>query len=102
MFDPTAFDNLKVVLEGAVYDLDLSGEINIINRKDLFDFANYERNYQIHYRLPQLPNTYVILQLKAEMNRFIAEKKMKKELQAGAEIQITYIGLEELETIKMN
>ena len=25
MFDPTAFENLKVIVEGAVYDFDLHG-----------------------------------------------------------------------------
>ena len=39
MFDPTAYDNLKVILEGAVYDLDLSGELKIIERNDIVDLA---------------------------------------------------------------
>jgi hypothetical protein len=39
MFDPTAFDNMKVVLEGALYDLDIMGEIIITDRNDLFNTA---------------------------------------------------------------
>ncbi len=34
MFDPTAFDNLKVIVEGAVYDFDLHGDILVTDRKD--------------------------------------------------------------------
>ncbi|QNG61538.1 hypothetical protein H4O14_08705 [Bacillus sp. PAMC26568] len=37
MFDPTAFDNLKVVLEGEIYDADLEGIIEVIKRKDIVD-----------------------------------------------------------------
>ncbi|MET3728056.1 MAG: hypothetical protein ACQET8_15130 [Bacillota bacterium] len=49
MYHPSVYDNLKVVLEGAVYDLDFSGEIEIINRKDLMDQAIIERNYSIDF-----------------------------------------------------
>ncbi|MBN3555867.1 hypothetical protein JYA63_16435 [Fictibacillus nanhaiensis] len=49
MYHPSVYDNLKVVLEGAVYDLDFSGEIEIINRKDIMDQAIIERNYHIDF-----------------------------------------------------
>jgi hypothetical protein len=35
MFDPTAYDNKKVVTEGAAYDLDLEGQIRVVDRKTL-------------------------------------------------------------------
>ena len=47
MFDPTVFDNLKVVIEGAVYDLDLYGEFEVLNRKDIVDLATMKREYTI-------------------------------------------------------
>jgi len=47
MFDPTVFDNLKVVLEGAIYDLDLKGQTQIIDRSDLVDLAKLTRTYSI-------------------------------------------------------
>ncbi|HHY73487.1 MAG TPA: hypothetical protein GX497_09730 [Bacillus bacterium] len=50
MFDPTIFDNLKVVAEGAVYDLDLQGEIVIMNRTDQIDLATLSRYYAITFR----------------------------------------------------
>ncbi|MDF0725751.1 hypothetical protein PY093_03360 [Cytobacillus sp. S13-E01] len=40
MFDPTIFDNLKVVIEGEVYDLDLTGDFLVTNRSDSIDIAN--------------------------------------------------------------
>jgi hypothetical protein len=51
MFDPTAFENMKVVLEGAVYDRDLSGEILVIDRNDLINTAKLSRRYEIQFRL---------------------------------------------------
>lgn len=50
MFDPTIFDNLKVVAEGAVYDLDLQGEILVTNRVDQVDLASLSRKFSITFR----------------------------------------------------
>lgn len=50
MFDPTIFDNLKVVLEGAVYERDLRGQIQITDRKDLIDMAVMSRTYSIYFQ----------------------------------------------------
>ncbi|WP_417900090.1 hypothetical protein ABN702_07495 [Bacillus haimaensis] len=47
MFDPTVFDNLKVVIEGAIYDLDLDGELQVVNRRDLVDLANMSRRFSM-------------------------------------------------------
>jgi hypothetical protein len=51
MFDPTAFDNMKVVIEGAIYDLDLDGEINIIDRNDLINLAKMSRSFDVSFKL---------------------------------------------------
>ncbi|MGR3764751.1 hypothetical protein [Rossellomorea sp. NS-SX7] len=96
MFDPTAFDNLKVVVEGAVYDLDLSGDISILDRKDLFDFAHYERAYVIHYSLPHRSSS-ISLELRADMGHFLAERNgLAEKNQAGAVIQLIYNGNEKI------
>ncbi len=50
MFDPTIYDNLKVVLEGSVYDLDLSGAVRISGRQDQIDLSTMSRLYQIEFR----------------------------------------------------
>ncbi|GGE48792.1 hypothetical protein GCM10011391_29530 [Pullulanibacillus camelliae] len=47
MFDPTVFDNLKVVLEGAMYDLDFNEDIDITDRSDTVDLAKMSRSYTL-------------------------------------------------------
>lgn len=47
MFDPTIFDNLKVVLEGEIYDRDLDGEITILDRSDIVNLSDMSRMYRI-------------------------------------------------------
>src|SRR5688500_2638404 len=51
MFDPTVFDNLKVVVEGQIYDLDLAKKIRIIKRKDQVELATMSREYAIDFQL---------------------------------------------------
>ncbi len=51
MFDPTVYDNIKVVLEGEIYDLDLSGIVNILDRQDLVNLAIMTRKYIIRFGL---------------------------------------------------
>ncbi len=53
MFHPTIFDNLKIVLEGAVYDRDFEGAITVIGRSDLVDLATYQRTFQIDFCLAE-------------------------------------------------
>ncbi len=53
MFDPTAFDNLKVIVEGAVYDFDLHGDILVTDRKDMMDLASLSRIYHISFQLTE-------------------------------------------------
>lgn len=49
MFDPTAFENMKVVIEGELYDSDLTGEIRIKDRNDIFNSAKLSRRYDITF-----------------------------------------------------
>ena len=53
LFDPTAFDNMKVVLEGAVYDRDLFGDILIVSRDDLVNLATLSRKFTIEFVLKE-------------------------------------------------
>ncbi|MFJ7725628.1 hypothetical protein ACIQXV_05620 [Neobacillus sp. NPDC097160] len=57
MFDPTAFDNMKVVIEGALYDNDISGEIVITDRNDLMNMAKMSRHFDVSFQLPNRPVT---------------------------------------------
>ncbi|PZE21805.1 hypothetical protein [Paenibacillus xerothermodurans] len=45
MFDPTVFDNLRVVFEGAMYDLDLNGPVQITQRIDRVELATMSRSF---------------------------------------------------------
>jgi hypothetical protein len=51
MFDPTIYENLKVVLEGTVYDHDLQGKIIVTDRNDIMDMAKLSRCYRIRFRM---------------------------------------------------
>jgi hypothetical protein len=51
MFDPTAFENIKVVVEGEIYDRDLSGEIAVTDRNDWINTAKLSRKYEISFSL---------------------------------------------------
>ncbi|MFB6364580.1 hypothetical protein ACFCP7_11000 [Paenibacillus elgii] len=50
MFDPTIFDNLKVVLEGHLYDLDAEQTIRVIGREDFIDLASMKRIFSMRIR----------------------------------------------------
>jgi hypothetical protein len=52
MFDPTAFDNMKVVMEGALYDRDSKGDIIITDRNDLINLAKMSRRFDVSFQLP--------------------------------------------------
>jgi hypothetical protein len=49
MYHPSVYDNLKIVLEGVVYDSDFAGDIEIIDRKDIIDFAVIEKSISISF-----------------------------------------------------
>lgn len=50
MFDPTVFDNLKVVVEGYFYDMDMEHQISVTDRSDIIDLATMSRRYSIAYK----------------------------------------------------
>ena len=52
MFHPVMYDNIKVVLEGTVYDHDLDGEIVVLDRLDAVDLARFNRFFHIRFSLP--------------------------------------------------
>ncbi|KRF64478.1 hypothetical protein ASG99_20760 [Bacillus sp. Soil768D1] len=61
MFDPTAFENMKVVLEGAVYDRDFVGDILVIARDEIVNLSTMSRTYKIEMELkePIVPSSVV-------------------------------------------
>ncbi|WP_108671196.1 hypothetical protein [Peribacillus acanthi] len=78
MFDPTAFDNMKTVLEGAVYDQDLDGVILVNNRNDTLDLAQLSRCFKIAFNLrpskeTKNPKITASLVLMSSLNNLAAE-----------------------------
>ncbi|MFD2445770.1 hypothetical protein ACFSO7_17570 [Bacillus sp. CGMCC 1.16607] len=74
MFDPTAFDNMKVVIEGYLYDKDIDGELNIVDRNDVINLAKLSREYSIKFCLKNSPReSYGDFCLKAGLENLSAE-----------------------------
>ncbi|WP_042355338.1 hypothetical protein [Bacillus rubiinfantis] len=75
MFDPTAFDNMKVVLEGALYDYDLNREIIITDRNDLINMAKMLRLFNICFSLPHIQRQQLSakIELESKLENFTAE-----------------------------
>lgn len=75
MFDPTAFDNMKVVIEGALYDLDLAGEIVITDRNDIVNMAKMSRSFDVHFQLSSTQQGSVTakLEIRADFINLAAE-----------------------------
>jgi hypothetical protein len=100
MFDPTAFDNLKTVLEGAVYDLDLEGDIVVIDRRDLVDLAHFSRMYTISFRLPSTPPPPVSCMIRLEMSlEQIANELLQRSVRPGCRLTVSFfLPIRQLET----
>ncbi|USG64769.1 hypothetical protein NDK47_21995 [Brevibacillus ruminantium] len=81
MFHPLIFDNIKVVLEGAVYDRDFEGTILITGRTDSVDLATYHRLFQIEFRLAEDPRNereiFAQMQLRTSLADIAAEQLEK-------------------------
>ncbi|MGZ0052167.1 hypothetical protein [Brevibacillus gelatini] len=78
MFHPLVFDNIRVVLEGAVYDRDFDGAITITNRSDVMDMATFQRLFQIDFKLAgQAENERAVraqMQLRTSLGDIAAEQ----------------------------
>jgi hypothetical protein len=66
MFDPTAFDNMKVIIEGALYDRDLDGEIIITDRNDTINMAKMSRHFNICFSFPHVKGKEVSAKMELE------------------------------------
>jgi len=72
MFDPTIFENWKVVVEGAIYDLDREGRIEVVSRQDLVDLAGLSRTFRMSAQFPG-GHTEAELILTSELSDFVGE-----------------------------
>jgi hypothetical protein len=96
MFDPTAFDNMKVVAEGLFYDLDLNGVISIKERNDIIDLAQLSRNYSLSFSLNERSNILATFRLYASLKQLSAELLAEgAPTQHGAFLEVVYSGSEQ-------
>lgn len=97
MFDPTAFDNMKVVLEGALYDLDLKGDIVIADRNDIINTAKWSRLFEAGFTLPDNNSIMAKFVLKAELENLAAEllPGFLSEQKSGCFIRLSFLLLNE-------
>ena len=72
MFDPTIFENWKVVVEGAIYDLDRERLIEVVGRQDLVDLAGMSRTFRMSVQLPGGQSQAELI-LTSELSDFIGE-----------------------------
>lgn len=77
MFDPTVFDNLKVIVEGYIYDLDLEKEISVINRSDMIDLARMSRSYLITFSNIEKSPSSVTFEIEMKHKQLSGELQQK-------------------------
>ncbi|MGG0716819.1 hypothetical protein ABE096_04365 [Robertmurraya massiliosenegalensis] len=92
MFDPTAFENMKVVLEGALYDRDLEGKIAILDRNDVMNLAKLSRQYDVTFSNRNSSSIQCTLVLKAALENLASElhPQLQNERLAGANIFVIF------------
>ncbi len=94
MFDPTAFDNMKVVIEGALYDLDLAGEIVVTDRNDIVNMAKMSRSFDVYFQNSSTQKGSVMakLELQANLINLAAELLPNSSLQkqSGCTIRLQF------------
>ncbi|MED4226786.1 hypothetical protein [Neobacillus cucumis] len=92
MFDPTAFDNMKVVFEGALYDRDNKGEIIIMDRNDWVNLAKMSRQFEVMFQLPE-SRVRAKIEMKSNMVNLAAEllSSIQNEQQAGCYLKLKFV-----------
>ncbi|MEK8128412.1 hypothetical protein WMW72_10900 [Paenibacillus filicis] len=92
MFDPTIFDNLKVVMEGRLYDLDAEGSIRITGREDLVDLASMSRTFRMTLQ-PVSGRCQAVITLSSGITDFVMERRIARpaDQRPGAELQLVLI-----------
>ena len=94
MFDPTAFDNMKVVIEGAFYDLDIIGEIEITDRNDIVNMAKMSRYFDVKFKLKDESSSPIFAKfmMESQLVHLAAEllPDLKSENLAGCQIRLEF------------
>jgi hypothetical protein len=95
MFDPTAFENMKVVMEGGFYDRDLGGEIRIVDRNDIINSAKMCRRYDITFtdHTKDMAEIHCTFIMEAGLDNLAAEllPQRKSGMLSGCRILVKFI-----------
>ncbi|MGN1401047.1 MAG: hypothetical protein ACI4XL_06060 [Bacillus sp. (in: firmicutes)] len=91
MFDPTAYENFKIIIEGSVYEMDFSEEILVIDRSETVDLAKLCRTFTIDYRLKEQDGTTGRITVRAPIRQLAAELLVHDEPQIGAFIEVHFL-----------
>jgi hypothetical protein len=91
MFDPTIYDNLKVVFEGAMYDLDIDGSIEIIGRTDRIELSSMSRSFGMKAVRRQGGGVTGSFMLTAGLSDLAAELLAQAGKQPGCGLELTFI-----------
>ncbi len=90
MFDPTAYENFKVIIEGSVYDYDFTNEIKVVNRSELLDLAVLSRQFLISFILPENERLVGTIDLRASLRELAGEILDEDDSKAEAEIFLRF------------
>jgi len=92
MFDPTAYENIKVVLEGLIYDFDLQGEIVVIERNDLVNLADFSRTFNLSFSFHEDKKQTFIgkIEIHSTFKQIISEWTLINEI-PGSELKLQFI-----------
>ncbi|TDF99602.1 hypothetical protein [Paenibacillus piri] len=91
MFDPTIFDNLKVVLEGALYDKDFDGVLQITNRMDRMELSSMSRSFGMEFTAKPAGAAKGRVRLTASVADLAAELLAETDKQPGCGLQLTFM-----------
>lgn len=91
LFDPTAYENVKVVFEGIVYDFDLNGDIAIIERNDYINLADMSRQYTLSFINKNDRNKLVTMKIELQANfRQLVAEWYPMNVEPGANITVHF------------
>ena len=89
-FDPTAYENFKIIIEGSLYDADFTGDIKIINRSELVDLAVLSRSFEMQFKLPNYDGLIGGIQIRASLKNLADEILYHNDSLAAAHIDVYF------------
>lgn len=95
MSDPTAFDNIKFMIQAEVYDRDLAGLFHVHSRSDIVDLATLSRESAITFALKDSPRLHVSLMVRANLEKLAGELLPLSGTTPGVSLHILYMGTEQ-------